>query len=261
MSRETSKPSRAAERRTREEARRRAADLRRAQQSAHERRRRLLGALVAVAVLAAAVAVGVAVQSRRVGGGGGGLRVPPGVVDGTGFAVGPASAPVTVEVYEDFQCPACRNFEQASGQTLGQLAESGAARVVYRPIAFLDSASTTRYSTRALNAAACVAADAGVAAFQRFHALLYADQPAEGSAGLPDSRLVSLGAQAGANASTLGTLGTCVRDLTYQAWTRQVTDTASRHGVNATPTVLVNGRRLAVPTPANLQAAVRAAAG
>ncbi|MFZ5851700.1 MAG: DsbA family protein [Actinomycetota bacterium] len=260
MSRETWKPSRAAERRTREEARRRAADLRRAQQRTDERRRRLLGALVAVAVLAAAVAVGVAVQSRRAGGGGA-LRVPPGVVDGTGFAVGRASAPVTVEVYEDFQCPACRAFEQASGQTLGQLAESGAARVVYRPIAFLDSASTTRYSTRALNAAACVAADAGVAAFQRFHALLYADQPAEGSAGLPDSRLVSLGAQAGANASTLGTLGTCVRDLTYQAWTRQVTDTASRHGVNATPTVLVNGRRLAVPTPANLQAAVRAAAG
>lgn len=113
-------------------------------------------------------------------------------------------------------------------------------------------------ATRALNAAACVAADAGVAAFQRFHALLYADQPAEGSAGLPDSRLVSLGAQAGANASTLGT---CVRDLTYQAWTRQVTDIASRHGVNATPTVLVNGQRLAVPTPANLQAAVRAAGG
>ncbi len=43
--------------------------------------------------------------------------------------------------------------------------------------------STTQYSTRSLNAAACVTAQGGSAAFLKFHDLLYANQPAEGVPG------------------------------------------------------------------------------
>lgn len=197
--------------------------------------------------------VGIAVQSQR-GVPDGPAAVPAGAVDGTGFVVGSETAPVTVEVYEDFQCPACRAFEQTSGPVLDSLVDAGTARVIYRPIAFLDRASTTRYSTRALNAAAC-AADAG--AFTSIHQRLWTVQPPEGTPGLSDEELIRLGADSGADGADYAR---CVRDLRYQPWTRQVTDEASKRGINATPTVLVNGQALQAPTPDTVRAAIENAA-
>ena len=53
----------------------------------------------------------------------------------------------------------------------------------YHPMAFLDTATNNRYSTRALNAAAAVLDAAGPTAFQKFHDLLYANQPPETATG------------------------------------------------------------------------------
>jgi protein-disulfide isomerase len=51
---------------------------------------------------------------------------------------------------------------------------------------------------------------------------------------------VALGAQAGAGPG----FATCVRDGRYADWTRSVTDAASKAGVTATPTILVNGQEI-----------------
>ncbi|GAA2052907.1 hypothetical protein GCM10009800_47070 [Nocardiopsis rhodophaea] len=48
-----------------------------------------------------------------------------------------ANAPV-VEVYADFQCPACKQFEAASGDTLRRLATDGEAIVHYRPVSIFS---------------------------------------------------------------------------------------------------------------------------
>jgi len=77
---------------------------------------------------------------------------------GDGIATG--TGPVTVDAYIDFLCPYCRAFEQASGPGLDQLIADRAITLVYHPMAFLDDASTTRYSSRAAAASAC-AADGG----------------------------------------------------------------------------------------------------
>jgi protein-disulfide isomerase len=232
-------------------AKERAAKLREEQRRA-ERRRAVWQSVAAAAVIVLVVGIGVGVQAYR-NRGEGPVRTPANAVDGTGFAVGNASAKAAVELYEDFQCPACREFEQDAGPALRAFVDAGAARVVYRPIAFLDRASTTRYSTRSLSAAAC-AADAGV--FARMHDLLYANQPAEGTAGLTDDQLIALGRQAGASGEGFAA---CVRDKRYRAWTATVTDTASKAGVNSTPTVRVNGQPLSNPTKENLTAAIQAA--
>lgn len=248
-----------AQRRTADTRRQRAAELRAEQARQERRRRRTVVAAVVSVVLALVVGIGVAFQAGRDSGGGGTTAAPGGATtDGAGFAVGTSDAPVTVEVYEDFQCPACRAFEEASGRTLSELVDAGTVRLVYRPIAFLDRASTDRYSTRSLNAAACVADVAGTEGFVSFHEALFAEQPAEGGAGLPDSRLVDLAHGAGADRRAVSG---CVEDLEFAGWTRDVTDAASKAGVNGTPTVLVNGEPLAVPTPENLRAAVERAAG
>ncbi|HEX8498550.1 MAG TPA: thioredoxin domain-containing protein, partial [Actinomycetales bacterium] len=169
------------------------------------------------------------------------------------FVVGKATAPVTVTVYEDFQCPACRDFESLSGATLAGFVADGTVKVEYRPVAILDRFSSTEYSSRALNAAGCVIA-AAPQQFTRFHSLLFANQPAESSAGLDDARLTALGQQVGAR------IGTCVTDQTYSGWAARVTDQASKDGLAGTPTVQVDGVPVASPTPEALTAAIRAAA-
>jgi protein-disulfide isomerase len=214
------------------------------------RRRTTVKAAAVAAVLLLVVGLGILLQSQR-GQPTGPAGTPAGTVDGTGFPVGRADAPVTVEIYEDFQCPACRQFEQLTGSTLDQLVGAETVRVVYRPIALLDRASTTRYSTRALNAAGC-AADAGV--FPAMHDQLFAHQPSEGSAGLPDDLLIKLARQGGAAGDQFAR---CVTELRYQRWTAHATDTASKKGITGTPTVLIDGHPLTIPTPGNLQAAVQ----
>lgn len=193
----------------------------------------MIAAIVVVALFAAAVGFGVWYSSRDAGG-----PVPPGAT-ATGVPLGDPAAPHTVDVYLDFLCPVCRAYEQQSGETLDELVASGKAKVVYHPIAILDRLSSTEYSSRAAAASGCAAA-AGV--FPQFVELLFANQPPENSAGLPDSRLAELARQAGAPA----TVEQCIADGTYLDWAAGVTEASSKAGVNATPTVLVDGKRIAL---------------
>jgi protein-disulfide isomerase len=169
-----------------------------------------------------------------------------------GLTIG--GGPVTVDVYLDFMCPVCKQFEDQSGTTLDKLVAANKIKLVYHPVAFLDRASTTEYSTRSSASAAC-AADAGKLA--PYVAELYKQQRPEGSAGLSDDELVSAAKTAGI---TDPAFATCVKNGKYRDWTAHVTDQAVGKGVNATPTVLVNGKQLAQPTTQALQAAVDAAA-
>jgi protein-disulfide isomerase len=244
----------------REAARRRIAEKRAAEERARaqERRRRraVVGGVVAAVVVVVAVVVVIVVQSARTSTSPD-AAVPANTVDGgTAFAVGPADAPVTVDVYEDFLCPACRQFEATAGDTLAGLAAEGTAQVRYHPIAILDRASTDDYSTRALNAAAVVADAAGTEAFHAFHDALFAEQPAEGGPGLTDERLGELAAEAGATGPDVEE---AITGLVYEDWTREVTDAASRAGVAGTPTVLVDGAPLQDRSAEGLRAAVAAA--
>lgn len=225
-----------------------------AQRSESRRRNAIVGGTV-VAVLVVVVVMLALVQAQR-GSGSGSVAVPAGT---TGTAnqtvlVGQDDAPVTVTLYEDFQCPACKGFEQAVGPTLASLVQKGTIEVAYRPIAFLDRASSTRYSSRALNAAACVV-DRSPGRFGAFHDLLFTNQPEEGSAGLSDTRLTELATQAGVPG-----LSTCIADETFDGWVRRVTDQSSKDQVNQTPTVLVDGEPLEDRTPQGLSAAVEVAA-
>lgn len=168
-----------------------------------------------------------------------------------GITVGQPSAPATIDIYLDFQCPVCKAYEEQTGSTIDQLVTAGQAKVVYHPVAYLDRYSSTQYSTRSSQASAC-AADAGV--FPAYLKLLYAAQPPENSSGLPDDQLIALGRQAGAGDAFAG----CVQDQRYAGWTKSVTDAASKAGVTGTPTVQVNGTAVD-RTPDALRAAVAAA--
>jgi protein-disulfide isomerase len=202
--------------------------------------------IVVVLVFAGAVGYGIYRTQQ-----GTAAQVPPGAT-ASGIAVGQADAKATIDIYQDYQCPVCRAYEQQVGPTIDKLINSGAAKVVYHPLAFLDRMSSTNYSTRASSAAGCVAGS-GPQVFYQFNKLLYANQPEEGGSGLPGSKIIALAGQAGAAPS----VADCINGKTYAKWAKALTESASRAGVNATPTVMVNGKQIENTVTA-LEQAVRA---
>lgn len=227
-----------------------AARVVREQLAREKRRKRTLWTSVgAVVVLVIAGLIGWSVYSSQKSDT---FTAPPGANDaGTGVVLG--TGPVTIDLYEDYLCPACKQFQQASGETINQLVSSGKAKVVFHPVAYLNRFSTTEYSTRSSAASGC-AAKGGK--FKEFTDALFAQQPAEGSAGLSNDQLIDIGAGVGLNKDDFGG---CVKDGTYQAWTEHVTDDASKAGVTGTPTIKVNGTAVEDRSPAGITAAVEAA--
>ncbi|UQU63762.1 DsbA family protein [Couchioplanes caeruleus] len=224
------------------------------EQLARERRRTvtLWTTVGVVAVLVIAGFIGWAAVASQDKDTSGKLTVPTAAVDdGTAFARG--SGPVIIDIYEDFMCPACHQFETGAGPTLTQLVDAGKVTVRYHPIAILDRFSSTEYSTRSAGAAAA-AAQGGK--FLEYHDVLYANQPPENSAGLDDAKLIELGKSVGL---TDQAFADAIKNKTYTAWAAKVTDTASARGVTGTPTVMVAGKKLDNPTPEALSAAVGAA--
>lgn len=235
----------------RSEAARKAAETMRAQQAAARRRTVLVQAGVAALVVVVVLAVTIAVLRAQDGAE---PSATPPQVDGRGALVlGDPDAAVTVEVVEDFQCPACRAFEAAEGDLLRSYVAGDQVQVAYRGIAFLDRASSTDYSSRALNASACVMAE-GDEVWSRFHRSLFEQQPPEGGAGLSDDQLVRLAGAAGADEDAVRT---CVEDGTYADWVASTTTQAGDDGVQGTPTVYVDGEELQDTTA--LEATVDAA--
>jgi protein-disulfide isomerase len=214
------------------------------------RRRRTIAIQVGVVVLVVAAVVGGTVIALQ-GSDDAPTAAPPGLTADGGYVVGDPDAAVTVEVVEDFQCPACQSFEAAAGDYLDELAATDGVNVEYRGIAFLDRASSTEYASRALNASACVIEAADVDVWKEFHRQLFLQQPAEGGAGLPDSDLVSIAEDAGAEG-----VESCIRDRTYDEWVDATTEEAFDNGVSGTPTVFVNGEVVEQASPATIQAAV-----
>lgn len=214
-------------------------------------RRGVVVALV-VALLVAAVAAGVLWQRSRSGPGPAQAtsvtaEYPVALTDGVVVA-GKDSARVTVDVYEDFLCPACGAFEQRDGTAVNDALAAGTARVRYHIVNILDDLSNPPgYSTDAANAALC-AADAGQ--FPSYHASLYGKQPREGGRGYTDDQLVQLGRDLGITGASFES---CVRSGSHDAHVRAQEQAATsspalqrsypdgRRGF-ATPTVVVDGK-------------------
>ncbi|MFC9354870.1 DsbA family protein [Arthrobacter sp. NPDC057013] len=168
--------------------------------------------------------------------------------------------PVKVVLYIDFICPVCKNFEATYNDTLTKLRDEGKITVEYRALGFLDSRSTTNYSSRAANAAACVVNESPEK-YADFVNALFDKQPAEGSAGLSDDELKKLATDVGAKS-----IDSCVENKTYRPWVKYTTQEAAAIGVTGTPTVLVDGKQWGkgdsaqTEFPAFLDAAIKAKA-
>lgn len=214
--------------RAQERAERAAAAL--AEQRRKERRRTVI-AVVGV-VLAMLVIVGGGVLLGKLSSNG-----PTGTAgsgDTVGVAIGPADAPHTVVVYEDFICPYCGELEKASREQLQELADDGRARVEYRPFQLLD----IDYSRTALQVFGALRSLGDDAVTKEFHDLLYDNQPSEEGPFPGEDDVIALAVRAGADEAA-------VRDAldTGKDWADQATSDASDAGIRSTPTVFLDGSR------------------
>jgi protein-disulfide isomerase len=174
------------------------------------------------------------------------------VQDNSGIQI--SSGKVQVDAWVDFLCPICKQFETSAQSTIDSLVSSNKVTMVYHPVAILDqNTSPAGYSTRAAAASGCAA---DLNKFPEFLKALYAQQPAEGSAGLSDDQLVQIGGSVGLIDPVFAK---CVRDGKYASWATHTTDAFSAKGYTGTPTVVVAGTVLQAPTGDSLKAAVDAA--
>lgn len=170
---------------------------------------------------------------------------------------GSAEPKAVVSFYEDFQCPHCAAFEKQFGPTINKLIDTGAIAADYHLVAILNSSVNDNYSTRAGNAAYCVA-DADTSptkdAFRRFHTALFTKQPAEGSPAPDDAALIETARQAG----VVGSVPDCVNSGRNN---EMVNGLAEATKITATPTVRINGEDYQYSTPDALVTKVKEIVG
>lgn len=214
---------------------------------ASERRTRLL---VAVAVLAAVALIAVAVVASQ-SGTGDNAAVPAGVEPpGGGAPYGDDTAPVVMDEWIDFSCPACATFTAALGETISEQVAAGDLKVFYHPVSFINAGSE-----RAANAFGC-AIDQGRT--NEFYEAVFAVQGAESGDGVTNEELIEIGRSVGIESEEFEQ---CVDDGTYDGWADNVDAAQREAGVAGTPTIFLNGELVELPAfePQALLDAIEAA--
>ncbi|MFI8528375.1 DsbA family protein [Promicromonospora sukumoe] len=241
----------------RDAARAEALALQKKQQSSEKRNRVIVLSVLGLAVIGLVVAIvlilteGQKTPMEKVD------NIPAGVVENSGIPVGADGAAgttnegaKTLDVYVDYMCPICGQFEQTNSASIAEMREAGDITLVVHPVSILDRASQgTEYSTRAASASAWVA-DRAPEQFSAFHDALFASQPAENTAGLSDEQIAQVAEQAGVPADVAAGITDGQAKDTYEEWVAASTDAATSNedlfnaqGGFGTPTVLIDGER------------------
>ncbi len=174
-----------------------------------------------------------------------GTPMPVGV-DGAGAVlVGDPNASNVVEVFIDYQCPFCQQWEAQIGAPLMAKALQPGSNVLVKQynLAFLKEANRDLTppgaSARAASAAACVIDGGSAEVFVAFDSALFASaDPSEPPSQFQNDVLAALARDAGAGPETIA----CIEETRYVPFASAVTKAAFARGVTGTPTVLVNGR-------------------
>lgn len=233
--------------------------LRQEREQESRRRRLRVATIGTMTLITAGVITGIAFQHDGGGGASGSGGSHPAAkasAQAPGFGYAGPYAPVTLnadnsvtmaqpgvtqpvlDIYEDFQCTACRAFEQASGATIQQLADQGKLKVVYYPFTVLGSQPQVASSIRAWAAAKCAPASL----WARYHDQLYASQPTSTTdGGFTVSLLVRLGKTAGI---TSPGFTQCVESQQYAVQDAPLSDQIINSGVDSMLTLKLNGEAI-----------------
>ena len=173
-----------------------------------------------------------------------------------GRAMGDPNAPVTIEVYEDFQCPACKDFtENIEPQIVDAYVSSGDVHYIFRHFPFLDSNAARKESHQAANASMCAAEQDQ---FWHYHDTLFANWDGENRGAFSDKRLEAFAEAIGLD---MNEFNACFNQNRYQDEIDTDKASGTNSGVSGTPSVFINGRQISpgfVPSFPQIEEAVDA---
>jgi protein-disulfide isomerase len=163
------------------------------------------------------------------------LRAPttirPAAVTLDGRALGPPEASVVVELWEDFQCPACSRFTRVVEPSLVErFVPTGDVRVIFKDFAFLGPES--------IDAAVAARCSDEQGAFWPYHDWLYANQNGENHGWYSKTRLAAIATRLGLDRSAFDA---CVVRPDVQQDVAAETAAGRARGIASTPTVTVDG--------------------
>lgn len=150
--------------------------------------------------------------------------------NGKPIRFGRADAPKLVELFVDFHCAHCVEFEDRFGATIQEAESQGLVRIEVYSLSFIDAGSVS-----AANAFACAA----VAGFPRaYFNGLYANATQEWT----DQRLLALVGRIGKQSTPA--FEQCVTGKQQQAWVSSLSAAADARNIQGTPTVFIDGQSL-----------------
>ncbi|WP_372476838.1 DsbA family protein [Gordonia liuliyuniae] len=165
------------------------------------------------------------------------------LAENAAFIVGERTAPETIDVFEDFHCPHCKEFEESSGAAIQAKVTEGTVRVRYHMLNFLDGESDSGdFSSRGAAAILCVARNDDRDAFWKLHSALFANAGGDPS----NAEIAKLAADAGAGPAAQK----CIADGELVDEARSMADESSTQLANsndgnvATPSVLSAGTQV-----------------
>jgi protein-disulfide isomerase len=270
------KPTRSQQR---EIARAKARELR----EQHKKGQRNKKILLQVGVVAAVLGVAALVVALATSGGNGGAATnaePKNFTFNDGLKLGtnleaftptatpspaPGTSPATVPnivIYLDYQCPICQMFEVPNQSQIESWVKDGKATLEIHPISFLDGrGSPNEYSSRAANAAICVA-EYSPSQFFKYNSVLFENQPAELTNGPENSELIARAKEVGV--SNADKIASCINAKSYGTWLSLATARALSEKipgtdlqVDGTPFILVNGQQYTFETNDELTSPAR----
>ena len=156
-----------------------------------------------------------------------------------GRAMGDSNAPVLIDVYSDFQCPACKTFtEQIEQQVVDTYVSTGQAYYIYRHFPFIDDRAPRNESDQAANASMCASDENR---FWDYHDILFANWDGENKGAFNDNRLAAFAESLGLD---MPAFNNCFDANLHKEEIDTDYSTGRTIGVTGTPSVFVNGQQL-----------------
>lgn len=155
---------------------------------------------------------------------------PPSALN-AGRVLGKADAPVTIDLYSDFQCPICRRAEELIRQIAPAYIDSGKAKVVYHNFAFIGPESEA-----AAQAAEC-ANDQGK--FWEYSYYLFDHQTGENVGAFSQSNLKQFASDVKLDTTAFNA---CFDSGKYAQMVQKEKAEAQSRNIRATPSFYVNGQ-------------------
>jgi len=167
-----------------------------------------------------------------------------------GLTLGSADAPVTMQVWSDYQCPACDVFAKGTAiDIINKYVTPGQVKLVYEDVWFIGA---SQGNTQSLDAAAAARCSGDQGKYWPYHDYLFANQGKENGGWVTRELLDGIAQKIGLD---MGAFKACYDGDETRQQVKDNTALGQKVPVRATPTIVLNGTAYQsqyVPTAAQL---------